>query len=41
MIREKGSFCNVSESEEEGEGPEEISDGIAMSNGSRKEKRRK
>ena len=40
--RRKGSFCNDgSQSEEEGKGAGEISDGIARSNDSRKGKGRK
>ena len=38
--RRKGSFCNGSEIEEEGEGADEISDDIARSNDSRKGKGR-
>ena len=38
--RREGSFCDSSESEEEGEGTGEISDGIARSNGSHKGKGR-
>ena len=39
--RTEGSFCNGSESDEEGEGAEEISAGIARNNDSRKGKGRK
>ena len=39
--RRKGSFCDGSESEEEGEGAEEISDRIARSDASCKGKGRK